>query len=157
MAFRFSSPASFSINTETKPTARARLQPRASDPVTLSADMAASDLLQRRAAAQRHGGLQLVPQHLQRLPHTGLAVHGEGEQDGPSNLTEDKHDALHLKIVSSFFSQTISVIQQGTYKYSRGSQCQGLEHVSATADATVKEHRDTPFGFSDNLKFSSPL
>ena len=156
MAFRFSSPASFS-NTQTKPTARARLQPRATDPVILSADVAASDLLQRRAAAQRHGNLELVPQHLQCLPHTGLAVHGEGEQDGPSNLTEDKHDALHLKIVSSFFSQTISVIQQGTYKYSWGSQCQGLEHVSAMADATVKEHRDTPFGFSDNLKFSSPL
>ena len=160
MAFRFSSPASFS-NTQTKPTARARLQPRATDPVILSADVAASDLLQRRAAAQRHGGLIVSSSSLNicsTFLTVGLAAgHGEGEQDGPSNLTEDKHDALHLKIVSSFFSQTISVIQQGTYKYSRGSQCQGLEHVSATADATVKEHRDTPFGFSDNLKFSSPL
>jgi hypothetical protein len=42
-----------------------------------------------------------------------------------------------------------------TYKNSRGSQCQGLEHVSATADATIEEHWDTAICFSDNLNFPS--
>jgi hypothetical protein len=54
------------------------------------------------------------------------------------------------------FMRSVRVIQQQTYKYSWGSQCQGLEHVSATADAAVKEHRHTTLCFSYNLKFSLP-
>jgi len=60
--------------------------------------MAASDLLQRRAAAQRHGGLIVSSSSLNicsTFLTVGLAAgHGEGEQHGPSNQTEDKHDAL---------------------------------------------------------------
>lgn len=55
-----------------------------------------------------------------------------------------------------FLHCSVRVIQQRTYKYSWGSQCQGLENVSATADAAVKEHRYTTLCFSYNLKFSLP-
>uniref|UniRef100_A0A0A9FUN2 Hao1 n=1 Tax=Arundo donax TaxID=35708 RepID=A0A0A9FUN2_ARUDO len=52
------------------------LQPRATDdPVALGGNVVAGDMVQRRAAAQRHGGLELVPQHLQHVPHASLAVH----------------------------------------------------------------------------------
>ncbi|BAS91087.1 Os04g0623650, partial [Oryza sativa Japonica Group] len=67
------------------------LQPRTTaDPVALGDDVAARDLLHRRAAAERHGDLQLVSQHPQRVPHAGLAVDGEGEQHRPTNLTEQE-------------------------------------------------------------------
>jgi hypothetical protein len=62
------------------------LHPRAGGPVAVGDDVAAGDLPQRRAAAQRHGELQLVPQHLQHLPHAGLAVHGQREQHRPPDL-----------------------------------------------------------------------
>lgn len=68
------------------------LYPRATDHVALSDNAIAGDIFQRRAAAQRHGDLELIPQHPQRIPHPCPAVHGEGEQYGPSNLTEDKHE-----------------------------------------------------------------
>jgi hypothetical protein len=64
------------------------------------------------------------------------------------------HDAVHVKQMFTHF--LVRVIQQRTYKYSWSSQRQGLEHVSATADAAVKEHRHTALCFSYNLKFSLP-
>ncbi|WVZ87197.1 hypothetical protein U9M48_033876, partial [Paspalum notatum var. saurae] len=124
---------------------------RATEPVTLRANVVAGDLLQRHAAAQCHGNLKLIPQHLQRSPHPSLAVHSKGEQNGPSNLTEVKHMKRYITCQQTFPHRSVRVIQQGTYKYSGGSQCQGLEHISATADATVKEYRDTPVCFSHNL------
>jgi len=70
------------------------LHPRATDHVALSDNMIAGDIFQRRATAQRHGDLELIPQHLQCIPHPCLAVYSKGEQYRPSNLTEDKHERM---------------------------------------------------------------
>lgn len=69
-----------------------RLQQRAMDPVpvALGGDVAPGDLLQRRAAAERHGDLELVLEHPQRVPHAGLAVRCEGEHHRPADLTDDR-------------------------------------------------------------------
>lgn len=64
------------------------LQPRAADPVAVGDDVGAGDLPQRCAAAERHGELQLVPQHLQHLPHAGLAVHCQREKHRPADLMQ---------------------------------------------------------------------
>jgi hypothetical protein len=63
------------------------------DHVALSDYTIAGDIFQRRTAAQRHGDLELIPQHPQCVPHPSLAVDSKGEQYGPSNLTEDKMNA----------------------------------------------------------------
>jgi len=69
-------------------------KPTSTDHVALSDDAIAGDIFQRRTAAQRHGDLELIPQHSQCIPHPSLAVHSKGEQYRPSNLTEDKHECM---------------------------------------------------------------
>jgi hypothetical protein len=73
------------------------LQPRAADPVAVGDDVCAGYLPQRRAAAERHGELQLVPQHLQHLPHAGLAVHRQREQHGPADLQHAQSSSVRCR------------------------------------------------------------
>lgn len=78
-----------------------RLQQRATDPIVLGGDVATGDVLQRRAAAERHGDLELVLQHLQRVPHSGLAVHCKGEQHRPADLQKTSTFSQGLQYVKS--------------------------------------------------------
>lgn len=56
------------------------------DPVTLGHDMAAGDLADAPAAAERHGHLQLAVEHLDHVPRACLPPRRQPEEHRPPNL-----------------------------------------------------------------------
>src|SRR5579872_500788 len=84
-------------------------------------DQIASDIGERRAATQRHGGVEFVAQRGEHASDAGLAVQCQAPQYRPS----DKHRARAKR-----------------YR---------LEHVRAAPNAAVHEHRDVGTRTFDDL------
>jgi len=62
---------------------------RGAEAVALGEDVAAVDVGQRRAAAERHGELELVPEHPEHVPDARLALRRQREHHRPPDLDGD--------------------------------------------------------------------
>ena len=56
------------------------------EPVELGDDVVAGDVGEAGAAAERHGELELVPEHLHHVGHPGLARRRQREHHRPADL-----------------------------------------------------------------------
>lgn len=105
-------------------------------------DVVAGDIFEWGASTQCHGQLELVAQHLQNLPDSGLALRSQREQHGPSDLRNKfETHIFYLSTRMFFWGDSFT---NGVYDEARESSLWSVTQVAWGCQSLLTNTPDAP-------------